>query len=269
MPGIYERGTGQPIVLVPGIQGRWEWMAPTIEALAAHGRAITFSLCDEPTSGFACVPDRGFENYVAQLGEVLATTGAVRPVLVGVSYGGLVAAEFAARHPDLVAGLVIASAPPPNWTPDRRITRYLSSPRLSAPGFFLGAPVRTYPEVKAAIPETGRRWRFALRQGLRVVTAPPSSGRMARRLHWLQDARFGFDRPIDLPALIVTGEPELERVVPPSQTAEYLGWLPRARATTLARTGHAGTVTKAREFAALVGDFAASLASDVPASRTA
>ena len=52
MAGIFERGTGQPIVLVPGIQGRWEWMAPTIDALAAYGRAITFSLCDEPTSGF-------------------------------------------------------------------------------------------------------------------------------------------------------------------------------------------------------------------------
>jgi pimeloyl-ACP methyl ester carboxylesterase len=266
---IFERGTGQPIVLVPGIQGRWEWMAPTIDALAAYGRAITFSLCDEPTSGFTWDRERGFENYVAQLDEVLVATGASRPVLIGVSYGGLVAAAFAARHPERVAGLVIASAPPPTWTPDRRVSRYLSSPRLAAPGFFLGAPMRTYPEIKAAIPEATRRWRFALRQLVRVAAAMPSSDRMARRLRWLQQAQFGLGQPLDLPALVVTGEADLERVVPPAQTAEYLAFLPRARTTTLPRTGHAGTVTKAREFAALVGEFAAELADDPPSSRTA
>lgn len=270
MPVIFERGTGQPIVLVPGIQGRWEWMAPTMAALAAHGRAITYSLCDEPTSGFSWANERGFENYVAQLDDVLNSTGAVRPVLVGVSYGGLVAAEFAARHPDRVAGLVIASAPPPTWTPDRRVRRYLASPRLLGAAFFLGAPMRTYPELKAAFPDVRARWRFALAQGFRVVTAPPSSGRMARRLHWLQQAHFDLRRPLDLPALIVTGEAALERVVPPDLTAEYLAWLPRARAVTMPGTGHAGTVTRSREFAALVAEFAAGLdAAHTPAARTA
>ena len=125
---------------------------------------------------------------------MLAATGVERPLLVGVSYGGLVVAEFAARHPDRVAGLVIASAPPPTWTPDRRVRRYLAAPRLLAPAFWLGAPMRAYPELKAAIPELGARLRFALAQGRRVVTAPPSSGRMARRLEWLQQARFVLDR---------------------------------------------------------------------------
>ena len=270
MAGIVQQGHGTPIVLVPGIQGRWEWMAPTIDALATHGRAITYSLCDEPTSGFPWTKERGFENYVAQLDDVLTTIGARRPVLVGVSYGGLVAAEFAARHPDRVAGLVIASAPPPNWTPDRRVRRYLAAPRLFAAAFFLGAPLRTYPELKAAFPAMSARLRFALAQGLRVVAAPPSSGRMARRLQWLQQAHFELHHPLDLPALVVTGEPGLERVVPPDLTAEYLAWLPRARAVTMSGTGHAGTVTRSREFAALVGEFAAALgASHAPETRTA
>ena len=50
-PRIVERGEGRPIVLVPGIQGRHEWSLPTVEALAALGRVITYSLADEPTSG--------------------------------------------------------------------------------------------------------------------------------------------------------------------------------------------------------------------------
>lgn len=259
MPTIIERGRGTPIVVVPGIQGRWEWMAPTMDALAAHGRAITYSLCDEPTSGFPWAVELGFENYVTQLGDVIARTGAGRAVLVGVSYGGLVAAEFAARHPGRVAGLVVASAPPPSWKPDRRVTRYLVAPRLLAPIFWLGAPLRAYPELKAALPDAWPRWQFALTQGLRVAGAPPSSGRMARRLRWLESASFALDHVLDIPALLVTGEASLERVVPPAQTSEYLRWLPQGRMVTLPGTGHAGTVTKAREFAALVGEFAAQL----------
>jgi pimeloyl-ACP methyl ester carboxylesterase len=230
-----------------------------MDALAAHGRAITYSLCDEPTSGFSWALELGFENYVAQLDEVIASAGAERAVLVGVSYGGLVAAEFAARHPGRIAGLVVASAPPPTWEPDRRVTRYLVAPRLLAPMFWLGAPIRAYPELKAALPDAWPRWRFALAQGLRVAGAPPSSGRMARRLQWLRSARFALDHVLDTPALLVTGEASLERVVPPAQTAEYLKWLPHGRVVTLPGTGHAGTVTKSREFAALVGEFAAQL----------
>jgi len=268
MPGIVERGQGTPIVVVPGVQGRWEWMTPTVDALAAHGRTITYSLCDEPSSGFAWTQERGFENYLAQLDDVLAATAADRPVLVGVSYGGLVAAEYAARHPDRVAGLVIVSAPPPTWTPDLRVRRYLVAPRLLAPAFWIGAPLRAYPEIKAAIPDRRERLRFAVTQGLRVLTAPPAAGRMARRLRWLLAAHFAVDRPVPVPALVVTGEAALERVVPPRQTAEYLAWLPQARTVTMSHTGHAGTITKSREFAALVGEFVAGLA-DAPATRSA
>ncbi|PYR01316.1 MAG: alpha/beta hydrolase, partial [Acidobacteria bacterium] len=32
---IIEYGGGDPLVLIPGIQGRWEYMRPAIEALAA------------------------------------------------------------------------------------------------------------------------------------------------------------------------------------------------------------------------------------------
>lgn len=255
MAHVIERGKGPPIVLVPGIQGRYEWGLPTVEALSAFGRVITFSLCDEPSSGFTWTEPAGFENYLTQLDEVLCVTGAVRPVLVGVSYGGLIAAEYAARHPGAIAGLVVASAPPPSWTLPARAQRYLAAPWLMAPAFWLGAPVRAYPELKAAIPDGRARWAFVVEQGRRIAGAPPSSARMARRLRWLAAGRFRLHDPIDVPALIVTGEPGLERVVPPEDTLRYRTWLPHARVETMARTGHAGTVTRADEFARLIANF--------------
>ena len=47
---IIERGTGTPLVLVPPLPGRWEYVRPAVNALAESFRVITFSLCDEPSS---------------------------------------------------------------------------------------------------------------------------------------------------------------------------------------------------------------------------
>ena len=47
---MIDLGSGTPLVLVPGIQGRWEWMRPTVEALARHFRVLSFSLAGERTS---------------------------------------------------------------------------------------------------------------------------------------------------------------------------------------------------------------------------
>ena len=204
MTRITERGHGRPIVVVPGIQGRCEWGLPTVEALAPLGRVITYSLADEPTSGSRWQDEAGFENYLTQLEDVMRATGVDRPVLVGVSYGGLIAAEYAARHPDAVDALVVASSPPPVWTLPARVQHLLKAPRLLAPLFWIGAPLRVYPELKAAVPDPRQRWQLVRRHGLTIAAAPVSTTRMARRLHWLAAARFSTDRPLSLPSLIVT-----------------------------------------------------------------
>lgn len=249
---MVDRGSGVPFVLVPGIQGRWEWMAPTVDALAPHGRVLTFSLCDEPTSGFACVPARGFENYLEQLGAVLDMAGLERAVLVGISYGGLIAAEFAARHPDRVAGLVLASALPADWQPDRRARFYLRAPRLLSPLFCLGAPLRLYPELAAAFPEVGSRVRFSLTHGRNVLRAFLSPTRMAQRVEWATQFSFAHGARITAPTLIVTGEERLDRVVPLAVTARCAARLNDVTYATLPRTGHIGSVTRPADFARLV-----------------
>ena len=64
---IIDVGTGPPLVLIPGIQGRWEWMRPAVDALARYCRVITFSLADERTCGASFDPSRGFDCYVEQV----------------------------------------------------------------------------------------------------------------------------------------------------------------------------------------------------------
>ncbi|MCC7124439.1 MAG: alpha/beta hydrolase, partial [Acidobacteria bacterium] len=202
---VIDRGHGDVVVLVPGIQGRWEWMAPTVECLAQRHRVLSYSLADEPSSGCACDPGDGFASYVRQLEQVLDEAHVHTATIVGVSYGGLIASEFAARHPERVSRLVLASALPTDWTPDARARFYLRAPRLLSPVFVATSPLRLQPEVRAAFPHLTARLRFMARHGARVLRAPTSPVRMARRVRWAEAYHFAAPAAIAAPTLVLTG----------------------------------------------------------------
>lgn len=253
---IVDTGSGPPVVVIPGIQGRWEWMKPGVDALAARCRVVTYSLSDEPSCGGDFDEATGFDCYVEQVREAMDQAGIVRATICGVSYGGLIACAFAARYPDRTRGLVLVSALPPSWTPDARVRFYLRAPRLLMPVFMV-ASLRMYREIATA---RGGRWagmREAARHGWNVLTHMFSPTRMARRVHLLAGANLTAVSPPRVPALVITGDHTLDRVVPVSATREYLEWLPHARIATLERTGHLGFITRPRAFADLVAAFAA------------
>jgi pimeloyl-ACP methyl ester carboxylesterase len=252
---MIERGNGIPIVLIPGIQGRWEWMRPAVDALAKHHRVISFSLCDERTSPFPCDPEKAFENYILQVGLALDRARIDRAVIAGVSYGGLIATEFAARHPDRVSALVLVNALHSSWQPDPLQQSYLESPIRSVPKFLAGAAGRAKDELLAALPTFTERMLFTVVQGARVVFAPGSPVKMARRVAWAQSHRFSSAHNVDAPALLVTGEPQLDRVVPVDVTRRYLNDFTRAEHVVLERTGHNGLVTRPDAFAGVLERF--------------
>ncbi len=257
-------GRGEPVVLIPGLQGRWEWMQPAVEGLARRHRVVAFSLCDERTSPFDCDPLLGFENYVRQVGEAMDRAGLRAATIIGVSYGGLIATEFAARCPERVTRLVLASALPTDWTPDRRARFYLRAPRLLSPAFVITAPLRLQPEVQAAFPAVADRLRFMVTHGWRVATAPMSPKKMARRIAWAEQHSFADAARIEAPTLVVTGEPGLDRVVPVEVSRRTVARLGHARHVVLPRTGHLGIVTRPESFRELMDAF---LAEDGGTSR--
>lgn len=252
---VIDRGSGIPVVMVPGLQGRWEWMTPAVDAMARYCRVITFSLCDEPSSGFDIDPRKGVENFLAQIEAAMDAAQVPAAVLMGVSYGGPLAAEFAVRHPERVRGLVLVSALPPDWAPDARARFYLRAPLLFSPIFFIDAPARAAREMRAAFPRLGERVRFSVSQTRRLAQCAMSPTRMARRLAWLGEFHFSDPSRLQSPVLVITGEPGLDRVVRPELTRKYLQLLPQARSVVLRRTGHMGVMTKPREFAELVRGF--------------
>ena len=69
---MIDHGSGIPIVLVPGIQGRWEWMQQAVDALATQNRVITDSLLSEPGSIASINTKRGFGRFIDWLDQLLA-----------------------------------------------------------------------------------------------------------------------------------------------------------------------------------------------------
>jgi pimeloyl-ACP methyl ester carboxylesterase len=253
---VIDRGAGAPVVLIPGVQGRWEWMKPAIDALARRCRVITFSLADEPSSLAPFDKRRGFWCYTDQILAALDAAGVEKAAICGVSYGGLIAAAFAARHPERVSSIVMVSALPPLWKPDQRVRFYLRAPRLLLPVFFLNS-LRLYPEIAAAHRTTAGGIRAALRHLSRVLANMPSPARMARRVRLFGSVDLSEDiRRVTCPALIITGEAALDRVVPVQATREYARVWPHARTEIIARTGHLGLITRSDRFAELVASFA-------------
>ena len=106
---IIDRGSGTPVVVIPGLQGRWEYVRASIDALADTCRPITFSLCDEPSAGARYDRENGLDSYVAQVEAALDTLGIQKAIVCGISFGGIIALRFAARHPERTSGLVLVS----------------------------------------------------------------------------------------------------------------------------------------------------------------
>ena len=253
---VIDRGTGIPVVLVPGIQGRWEWMQPAVDALSRRCRVITFSLADEPTSGAAFDEASGFDCYLRQVENALAVASLPSAIICGISYGGLIAAAFGARHPDRTRGVVIVSGIPPSWTPDARVRFLMSAPRLLSPVFCVSS-LRLFGEMVAAREGVGAALSFAARHVAAVVRHPFSPSLMARRVRLLDGNALEAELTrLRAPALIVTGQAELDRVVPVSLTRDYLRLWPHASDVTIARSGHLGSLTRPEEFAELIVRFA-------------
>ena len=252
---MIDRGEGPPLILIPGIQGRWEWMAPAIETLSLRHRVLSFSLTEAMT-GVEARSGRAFDAWQRYIDTLLDRAGLSTATLVGVSFGGLIAARYAARRPERVAALVLVSAPSPQWRLDVRQAAYLRRPLWSAPAFLVRAIIRLVPEVIAAQPTWPARINFLTGHFGRVIRFPPSPPQMAAWVRDWQALDLSVDcRRILARTLIVTGEAPLDRVVPQASTLEYASLLPDARHVVLHGTGHIGLVTKPEEFAGIVGKF--------------
>ena len=137
-----EKGNGEPLIFVPGLQGRWEYMRPAFDALAETHRVITFPLCDEPAARAPFHREHGFDGYASHVESVLDALKIERAAICGISFGGLIALRFAATLPARASALVLASTPGPRFHLKKRHRLYARWPWLFGPVFAAESPSR-------------------------------------------------------------------------------------------------------------------------------
>ncbi len=242
----YDEGSGAAVVVIPGVQGRWEWMLPALRALSQRCRVISYSL------GAA----RTFDELVAQVDDVLDRCGVQTAAVCGVSFGGLIATKYAAARPDRTSALVVVSTPSPAWTPSAVQARYLASPWWSTPAFLATSPGRMWPEIAAARAGWPSRLWFCAEHLARIAAAPIVPADMAARARLHPGAGLAADcTRVRARALVISGSPDLDQIVPALSTREYVQLFRDARYVMMERTGHLGLLTQPDRFAAIVGEF--------------
>ena len=154
-------GNGTTAVLLHGLgvpQRSWDRVAPL---LAPHLRVVTYDQRGHGAS--AAADDYSLDAFLADLQAVLDTLALQQPLLVGHSFGGLLAVDHAAAHPGC-AGVVAVDGglkverPPVRWADvqaqlDRPVTRLLSR-AVTAIG--MGARL-SFAELRRVADEAARR----------------------------------------------------------------------------------------------------------------
>lgn len=115
-------GDGTPILYCNGQFATQRHWRKVISALGDGFRHITF---DERARGRSLPSsDYSFEAAIRDVDAVLAARGVERAILVGWSYGAVVAAHWTDRHPDRAIGAVLVDgAFPHDWLDDAMAER--------------------------------------------------------------------------------------------------------------------------------------------------
>jgi 3-oxoadipate enol-lactonase len=241
-----EQGSGPPLVLVPGIPGPWEYVRPAVNALAASFRVLTFSL------GHEC----SIEHDAARIEAMLDERRIDRAVVCGISFGGIIALHFAATRPSRTRALVLASTPGPGTALRPRHRTYARWPYVFGPLFIAETPFRLRCEIAIALPRQADRWAFRWSQVKAFLAAGVSLPEIARRALVIETIDIAADcRRVTAPTLVVTGEPDMDWVVPVRDTTNYVQQIRGARHATLESTGHLGTITRPDRFTAVMTEF--------------
>ena len=238
-------GKGTPLLLLHHDIGTLE-QTPFLEALTAQYDVI---LPHHPGFGRSPRPEwmRSTRDVAVMYRALLADHGVERPLLVGLGFGGWIAAEMATMAPRDLRGLVLVGAmgvkPPEGYILDQALVSYIEYARA---GFKTDA---AFAAAYGAEPSTDQleQWDICREMSFRIAWKPYMYSQTLPHLL----------AGVKAPALVVWGDDD--KVVPASAGKVYAASLPAARLETVRDCGHCVDMERPAELAALVAAFAAKL----------
>lgn len=256
--GLYyeEHGEGEPLVLVPGFgTGLWIWYRQ-IPALAGRFRVIAF---DPRGVARSDKPDEAMRMraYADDVDALLEVMNVERAHVLGASFGGFVAQEFALAYPERTRSLILCCTS-------------FGGPRHRPPA----------PETLQAIASTkGLNTEERVRENLLLafsqgfVTSQPEEVERVIALRAENDvpeyaylrqlqAAMAFDAEervagIEAPTLILTGDADV--IVPHENSLNLAAKIPGATLRVMEGGSHTFFIERPEEFNAAVVEFIESL----------
>jgi len=228
-----EVGDGEAVVFIAGLGSTsriWGTLPAALgrklKVLTIDNRGVGRSADGEPFT---------LDGAVDDLVAVLDDKKLDRAALLGASMGGVIALKTAAKHPDRISRMVVASSSARLSTHGRRVLEMLQDMLLYAPPDRTGAALMTlgfappfHEKFPGFVSETDRLY------GLEDVDLP---GTALQVEHLLEGWDLRADLPsIEAPALILAGD--RDPVVAREETAEIAELLPNAELVRVPNAAH-------------------------------
>ena len=240
-------GEGPPLVLVPGLAGGFELLGPLARRLARDFQVISYQLRGEDDC-FALRRHFDLTDLADDLCEVLDWFGLERPPVMGVSFGGVLALELAARWPGRLQSLVLQGV---GARFERGLLQQVAGTVLSRYPLPPDSPFvnQFFNLLFGSRQRPVPLFQFVTRQCWQTDQSV-----MAHRFQLVE----GFDTErclgsVRVPALVLAGDRDL--LVSPQSLRDLTHRLPRARAVPLPGCGHLAFVTRPERVAAEVKRF--------------
>ncbi|MEQ1641852.1 MAG: alpha/beta hydrolase [Pyrinomonadaceae bacterium] len=244
-------GSGEPIVFIPGFaSGIWGWFCQT--DLTDQFRVITFDPrgIGRSRSGSAVM---SIDTFVDDVRAVLDDLGIDRAHILGASFGGFVALEFALKFPERVGKLILActtAGGAKHVSPDIEILHSFTRD----PARPLGEQIRRFfrpaftEEFNAENAETVEQV-CRLREE-NEVTEETYSAQLQTAFAFDVDARLD---QIANETLVITGD--RDNLVPMQNSENLAAKIPNAELKVIKNGSHMIFVENATEFNTIVSEF--------------
>jgi len=246
-------GSGETLLLIPGFaSGAWSW-SWQIEEFAKNFQVVTF---DPRGISRSKIDDGDSVSITTIADDIVALLDKLetrRAHILGISFGGFVALDFALRYPERTQRLVLASTSfggPNHVAPSMPVLAAFAS----TDGLNTAERIRKYLTV-AFSPE------FVKTEGATVdrFCELRENNFVPREVYMQQlQSALSFDVESQLSnirseTLVITGDRDV--VVPTQNSRNLAAAIPNARLEIIHDSGHMAFIEKASEFNRLVTDF--------------
>jgi pimeloyl-ACP methyl ester carboxylesterase len=260
-----EVGQGPPVILIPGLFGTHTIFNRVIPLLKDHYRLLAI---DNFGTGQSGRPEGDFDYSVAeQADRVVAMMDELEIVscdLVGVSYGGMIALNIAARYPERVVSIVAIEGAVimPKNTPYRRLIQGLKYPIFG--DAIIGVVRSGLFDETMAEDIMGPSWdELSSEEQEEITGIVAKNADAASRRTWLSLARALNDvedfteeaKSITAPVLYLSGDQSEFREMTDMNIAFFKNHLPHIETVSFADGVHDLELQKPKETATLILDF--------------